>query len=228
MLRTALNEHPGITCHGEIFHVVNHAHSLEQNGVVEHLRKFNLAPHDGFIMHGLVPMEGQPYIQIYKDLWVALQVFHVPVISLRRRDLIRRCASAKIANKHNHWRRDSAADAATQDTCTLTVGELLRDCNHAADSFDEADVMFPEALVVFYEDLVSNWSYELARIQDFLGVVSQPLVPTTRKQDTRGIRQIITNYDDLRSRVRTPVPRWQELFLQAESSTGSTEVPTKS
>jgi hypothetical protein len=63
---------------------------------------------------------------------------------------------------------------------------------------------------LYYEDLVANTEKEIQDVQQFLGVESLPLTPYTKKQEKRPLKEIITNYDELKEKFEdTP---WQTFF----------------
>ena len=226
MLKSALDSHSKLNCQGELFHPTPHDFSMRRLGAVGHLESFKLGPLDGFVVHGFVPTEGQPYIGIYEDLWQVLRVFHVPMIIVQRQDQIRRAASAKIAQSRRTWRRTPKCPT-TEETCTLDVEEFLRALNNVYSCDRLSKQWYPWAHMVQYETLTREWPVEVAKIQQYLGVGVERLVPRIEKQDPRPIADIITNYPRLREQLlKTQRPDIIELVRVADEGV-DTAVPTK-
>ncbi len=222
MLRTALDTHSRLTCHGELFHATVYGHALQRLGAVGHLESFELEPLDGFVAHGIVPSEGQPFIQIYEDLWQALRVFHVPIVALRRRDQIRRLASQMLAGRHRQWFR-APNQPPTYEAIKIHPEQLVRNFHGTQANDLLTEKWYPWAHVVHYEDLVTDWPVEVRKIQQYLDVPVESLVPTIAKQDNRPIREIVENFDELKQKLGHQLPT---LFQIAEEGAGRADVPT--
>lgn len=197
LMRSSLDNHPELECRDEIFHQKLYKEDVQQ-GVMHVLKKWITAPNVGFVVHDYT-YGMQPYaVPIYENLWRLITLWTPPMIHLHRRDVLRMAASREIASRTQCWNQDAATDPRENPAVTLraeAVQSVYADVQRFAQRTQE---MFTWGYTVYYEDLVFNFDAEMIKIQQHLPVIEIVTVqPKTRKLDTRPIREIISNYEQL-------------------------------
>lgn len=143
-----------------------------------------------------------PYLRDMKDL---------RIIHIKRRNLLKTFLSEQRAWKTGSW-VDTSGRESNQASVTLDHDECLRQFTTMRDQERKFDDFFENCLKiqVIYEDLAGDYVHEMERVQNFLGVTSETLKPSTFKQRKQPLSQAISNYDELKEAFKnTP---WAEFF----------------
>lgn len=226
MVRTALNSHPELFCHDEIFNPgcfsIDDINNRGPSGNVQH---FLNSPNVGCVIHANTRRERFEGSAVQHLAWdyIASNLDKYQVLVLSRRDWLRRAASVAVARQTHRWQQMQDKERLESLPSVEIYPDFLEwqfRCQQA--SLLDTEQRFPEAPVYWYEDLVDNWKSEITGMQRFLGVEPMDLKPKTVKQDTRPIQEIISNYATLR-RVFTG-SEWEPLFVLAEGNTEHKEV----
>lgn len=90
------------------------------------------------------------------------------------------------------WKATRQALSLSPDEC----GAFFREIEETSSSFDRTFGDHP-LLPVYYEDLVAQRGRVLDGVQSFLGLQTQRLAPTTRRQNPEPLSDLIANYDEL-------------------------------
>lgn len=216
MLRTALNSHPAITCHNEIFNTDIHSADTIRRVGPTHLYEKHTGDREGFVVHNYSTEEKFDSAKLTQGLWTVLQERQPTLIALDRRDLLRRCFSVYQAIQTNRWhvwnsqkgRHPLATPSPTPDQVTWQLRMSLA-------QREQRQTLFPHAHLFIYEDLVQNWDDRTRTIQELIGVKVKKLRPKTQKQDQRPITDMVKNYAQLKDHfLATPYERW---FTLAEA-----------
>jgi LPS sulfotransferase NodH len=137
----------------------------------------------------------------------------IHVIHVKRRNLLKTFVSHKVAWLTGTWKQTSES-AQTVPSVALTFEECEVEFRTATAQEAAFDARFGKhpLLNVVYEDLVKNFTPEMARIQDFLGVEQLVLRPTTVQQGKRPLAEQVVNYYELKERFQhTP---WAHFFTE--------------
>jgi len=67
-----------------------------------------------------------------------------------------------------------------------------------------------DIIEIYYEDLVQNLQNETNKLLNFLGVENKPLSSVLIKQNTRNIKEILLNYEDLKEKFANS--KWSVFF----------------
>lgn len=199
MLRTALDSHSKIRCHGELFSD-KYAPQIESLGITRYLQSHKLATTDGLVLSA-GPTSGNVIIQAaIKQLLASAETLAIPMLAIQRRDLLRMVVSDIIARTtgvyhvYLHEKQNR-----TSHRLVLTPPQLCRAVDNARRAFDATSVLYPWAKVVMYEDIVRDWEDQLNDIFDYIGVSHELIGAMTRRQETRSIQDIVHNYAELKS-----------------------------
>lgn len=217
MLATALGSHSKIKNYGELFHMGHHGYQLKRLGAVGWIKSQQMGLHDGFLVHGVVPGDKR-LREVYEELWSGIKAFQPPMVILERENILARYASQQLAEKTRIWRRDHDGPAPTM-TVELDPNAATTSYLQLKQNFAAAAQEFPWAYRVSYEQLVRRWDRHLRNIQAMLGLAIEDCKPTTKKQDSRPIQEIVSNYDEFKAAL-VDKPAWQELFTIAEAGKG--------
>ena len=84
----------------------------------------------------------------------------------------------------------------------LEYSECLDTFQKTREWEEKYDIYFDshQKINVVYENLVKNYSVVIKQIQDFLGAKNEPLLPSTKKQNTKALSKSISNYWELKKR----------------------------
>lgn len=224
LVRTALRSHPSLAVFNELYNRsqdrVDWSHlgfrsneddmHLREAAPVEFLERRVFRP----MWPGLRAVGFKLFYDHVPDdspLWRALERQPLRVIHLKRRDLLEAYASLTVAEKTGEWIRPIHREAVTPPTqIELEYESCLAYFGQAVAWREEFDRRFPQALEVFYEDLVTDFDGQMHDIQCYLGVRPRRLQPTTRKQNRRPLQTLIANYRELQAGFRGS--RWEHLF----------------
>lgn len=227
MLCTMLNAHPEILCHHEIFNPAGIHLALDhrdgQFGLgcvaerdrhpVEFVRKV-FAHRCGRNAVGFKINRGQNEIAFHH----VLHDSNVKKIILRRRNRVKTFVSELIAERTGQWESYEFSDFSPSNTAVeVDVMALCAYLKQMDDYYLQIENLLDATgqrnLAVAYEDLRSP--EEQRRILDYLGVSTSvaALIPATRKRNRPDLRSLVSNFDELRSGLRS-----HELISQLEST----------
>lgn len=212
MLRSALGAHENLVCLSEVFNPHWYP-DPPYNGDVDtpavlHREIWGDYPDRvhaaGFCVH----RSGAP-LGRHQDLFAVLdEINGLKVISLRRRNLLRRYLSYRI------MREDKGRPPIPK---SLTVDELTQEFMAREAELAAYDRRFGDALLpVVYEDLVADFSKEIQRIQHFLKVRACQLHPVTKPNLSRPLSALIKNIEYLSRRFEAT--RWGWFFEEPASA----------
>jgi hypothetical protein len=217
MLKAMLNEHPQITCFGEIFNPAYGKGYLKwvtksflRRLSHKYLRDYSIETYLNDICKiqttgdtqavgykVMYPGQFERYPN-FRDYW---KFNKFKIIRLTRYNLLRRYLSSKIANKESRW--SSSNYRGRQITIQLDLDDLKRSIN-CLESIDcQIDSLAQEFqyLNVSHEQIVSNRKSSLRNIFEFLGVdidQTEKIEPRTVKQNPGKLNMLIENYDEVR------------------------------
>lgn len=209
MTKSALDSHPQLTCHGEVFGNTFQEGILTGISAEETYRR-HTGPGQGFVFHGYsTTRRGQrPEID---GLRRVIDRERPVVFVLARRDLLRRATSLEIAKKSD-WARKCPIQSIPR--IEIEPRQLAWDIDQALAERATARQWYPGAHYLWYEDLVAHWDERIREIQRAIGVTEVLLIRPRREKTgpTAPIRKIITNYDTLQAEFAgTEYERWFEL-----------------
>lgn len=147
-----------------------------------------------------------------KTLWPFLKnQTDLGIIHLKRNNALKVLLSEKRAFETDRWTNTTGIEEENFSTA-LEFEECRRVFLRNEEEKKHFDRYFEghRKLDVIYEDFVADWTREMERIQDFLGVPHETVRPSTYKQSNQRLSEIIANYFELKERFRsTP---WQGFF----------------
>lgn len=217
MLRSALDQHPDIICHGPIFTDKN-KDELAKGDPQRLLLAKNLRPTDGFVM-GAGPPRGDDVVRLaVSEMWGYVASQSMAVVAIQRRDILRMVVSDAI-QRTGRPRTVKLSDKPnkTKQTLLIRPEQLLRAAAAAQQVADITASQFPWAKVVYYEDMLANWNTKIDEILSYIGATRMYLGAMTRRQEVRKIRKIVQNYEELKTELYGSRP---ELFDIAEHTDG--------
>lgn len=94
--------------------------------------------------------------------------------------------------KEPAWKASRRAIELPENECREFFAKDAVDTIHYAELFKGHDVH-----TLYYEDLVDQYDKTVGTAQTFLGLEPQSVTPTTRKQNSEPLRELIANYDEL-------------------------------
>lgn len=226
MLAAMLRQHSQIISFGELFHpqkiLFNHREYNDESKPLLLIR--NCYP-----IHFLDHLIFSAYSENIKA--VGFKVFHshleripflpvwgwlnsnedIKVIFLTRRNLLNTYTSVEKARKTGIY---GIKDTSDRDITNVTlsydrlVRQFKRHCKRNTEALDR--LRRHQLFQITYEEIISDYNYNLRSIQNFLEVDFEPLKPLHKKQEVRPLSEVITNYDELRYRFINT--EWINLF----------------
>ncbi len=145
----------------------------------------------------------------------------IGIISMRRRDLIRLSISRITARRlHEHsgrWNLDDRTSAAP--TRPIGVNEFIESIEHCDRTVRELDGFVNgldvPRLDLEYAEILADPASTLERVQRFLGISSQPLQSTVRKNTDEDLHRAVPNLAELLGAIGTT--RWSSLLNEFDS-----------
>lgn len=211
MIRTTLRNHPGIVAHTELFNPdflkdePFDANTSEDIILNEHIF-CDYPPHVetvGFIIH----RSGTPWGD-WPKLWnMLIEDKDIFVISLRRRNLLRRYLSYQVMRTFK---------GAPPSPLTFDPEVLKSDFEYQQKEIDLFDQRFSEhpLIKVYYEDLCENYRHTVKSVLKFLKVKSRKLWPDIEGRPIRKLEEAIANYEELK--VYFQETEWAPFFNERE------------
>jgi len=205
-LRSLLNEHPDIKCHGEIF---NRELYPEPGHVEQRLIQYWKGPLTGMIAHAYIGWRGE------RDcVWRAKSGFaglfptlplDTKIVCIQRWNLFRRHVSHLLAQASNEWtvmtgsdNAEARAEAARTQTIRVDVVKLRLDVDVTRAILATLGLQFVNTHLVTYEQLRANTEEHIRRIYEHLGADPDACKHVKAKtmvlNADRPIREIVTNY----------------------------------
>jgi LPS sulfotransferase NodH len=200
LLISLLNSHPHIHAEGEIFA------KLRRRNCKEVLAKaFAKQPWyinaKGFKIFYYHPLDDRSC-----NIWDELQSLDdLYIIHLKRRNILRTLLSRKIARAQDVWAvssdRQHSNLCKAQVSVSFTLDELNKGFKQTREWEEVGDKMFRNhpALSIDYEELVNDRTNTFRKVTEFLGVEYTQPKADLKKQNTKSMRETITNYDELKS-----------------------------
>jgi LPS sulfotransferase NodH len=140
----------------------------------------------------------------WADAWPCLiQRRDQHVVYLTRRDRLAQYASMLVAEHtgvYHPYDNDPLYRPENRPKITIDPQQFLDWTRQRDDLFAERrrQLAGKPSLDLDYETLTGQWARAIARVQDFLGVDQLPLEQGKRKQETRPLSEVVSNYDELR------------------------------
>jgi len=232
MLASALRSHTQIVAYGELFNNADHHRILWEHPEyipyrpLDRARKFRERDPRKFVekfvfrrypLHvaavGFKLFYYHAQEKSWESLWPLLRgMSGLKVIHITRKNMLRSLLSLKIAFTTREWSRRANGGAVVASPIELEYAECLNTFQKTREWEEKYDIYFDKhnKINVIYEDLVKNYSMEMKRIQDFLGVKYELLHPSTSKQNNQALSKAISNYWDLKERFENSP--WTEFF----------------
>lgn len=207
MLITALDQHPDLSCLGEVFNPNHPAGAHGMTSTQQVLEACWPGPNYGFAMHCYIARKGgasgfQPPQKPFRDVWD-----HLPPIAkavcIRRRNLLARHVSHVKANETKIW--FGSRKGPNKKAVRVDPVKALRDIAFVQECWRQQDAFFKVKHVVWYEDLVEKFDEVCRGVQAFLGVTTMSIAPTTTKLG-RPLRDDVENFGYLRQALAGKVP----------------------
>jgi hypothetical protein len=187
LLRQSLNLHPDVMCKGELFNLTKRwSKVLVDTSTIVNYGFRSTKAANGFSLH--YHHAQKPYLDCVS------KSKKYPVIRIIRRNLLERYVSQKIAEITGVYRSTVFVDASIK--IKIDLNDMLNNFHKI-----KTDLTFlPENYIdIFYEDLCSNYDFNMGIIFDFLKVPSCIVRPNLCKIESRPMSEVIINYDEVAS-----------------------------
>ena len=132
----------------------------------------------------------------------------LPVIHLKRRNLLATLVSWKLAHQTHRWHQRGQGQRSQGDSVDgeITIDLSYDECRDEFTQTEERQRFYDTAFAkhpfveMYYEDLVADRRGEMARVLKLLNLESYELQSPLRKQSTRTLKDILANFVELRQR----------------------------
>jgi LPS sulfotransferase NodH len=227
MLVSMLDSHPNIKCFGEVFNPASsfgyinwQSNSYKRRIAHKYLRDYNIERYiDSLLSVG--PEDNTQAVGfkvIYPgqfDRWPNLRCYcrenDFKVISLIRKNLIRKYISSKIANFEGVWSTQERREKSV--SIEIDISDLSRFIDRIETIYHLIDSLTVEfrGIQISYEELSSNRESVMIEVLQFLGIEElevQALKAKTAKQNPERLEQVIQNYDEVCSFINKTRYKW--------------------
>jgi len=209
MLRTALNNHPQIVCHSEMFNpdfIISEDYDVSASDhqiLQEEIFKDYADSVDavGFILHRSRARFGD-----WPDLWRKLQADkNIKIILLHRNNLLRRHLS------HQVMRAKKTHKDVIQ---TFSAFELAKEFSAMQQELVDFSERFAahSILKISYEDMCNDYQETIGKVQNYLGLERRDIQPSISKNESMPLSEAISNYAKLKQKFSTTV--WADYFRE--------------
>jgi LPS sulfotransferase NodH len=226
LLRSLLNSHSGVIAFGELFRNDKRI-GWDLPGYFQNKKAISMIQTDpiGFLRNSVFVEYPKRISAVgfklfydhaqsteWKPIWPFLRnQDDLRIIHLKRKNILRRVLSLQRAMSTGRWvsRSQTALDNLP---ITLDYNRCLNVFKETRDSEQRFDKYFENnsRIDVFYEDLSRDYTLEMKRVQEFLGVPCQFVKPSVYRQSSESLSSAILNYHETKERFQnTP---WEEFF----------------
>lgn len=214
MLETSLGAHPEVRLQGEILGSACRAEWKSYGSARRVLDAVAYKRLSGPKAVGFKLFNWHADTNGFGDVYEYLREQRVLVVHLRRGNLLEKYVSLQLARQtgvwYRHRRRESPGPKLEVD-CEEAVEYFERALAAYADHYDQL-VGLP-CVFVLYEELRADFHGAIRRVLSFLGVDTDiRVVPSIVKQETRSMRDIVENYEQLEAALRGT--RWETFLRQ--------------
>jgi hypothetical protein len=153
----------------------------------------------------------------YGGIWDTLSsIDDLHIIHLKRRNILQTLISRKLAGIRDVWFVNSTDWLSGADRNEITVTFSVDELNEGFEQTrrweqDGDDIFRKQPLIsIYYEDLVNHQEHVFRQITEFLGVRYIPPKTNLKKQNTKAMRDTVTNFDELKSAF--VATEWRSFF----------------
>ena len=212
LLQAALRSSPQVAIEGEIFHREKPCSGEDFDLIMANLLR-RYPP--------VVKAVGCKifYGHLAQQEWLQFQALpDFKIIHLMRRNQVKRFLSLQIAQKTDQWRENKPGmkPALEQRQVHIDQRQLLRFIHLSHVWTEQARQRFKdrETLEIYYEELVADFDRVVTEAITFIGATQWDRAKVNlRKQNPEAMRDLILNYDELKSAfAKTP---WRIYFDEA-------------
>ena len=216
MIRSALSQHPQVTCWGEIFIPDNfpkHSWPLDV-APAAHIRNVVLDSGKrrvGFCIQGYP--KGSPVTKHWPDIWKEFKGFRL-IIRLHRRNLFERAVShwfMRVGRLGHAYCQEEVDTICKYPARRIPLWWFRQDFPRTLRDRQIIDRLFPRALHVYYEDFVKDMQGTMTLVQRFLEVEPMVLEPQSMKPPLT-MREQVLNYDQIKQAYAET--RYAEFFTE--------------
>jgi hypothetical protein len=233
MLSTALNRHPNISTYGEVLNRYNvTGRQIPEKTPEEATLRWLLSrrrndPYVGVCIHMNYAMP-KKYLYDYgeflaknidsrKNIWEALANWpNLKVITLYRQDHVAQFVSYVRARRTKQWSVGPSLRPGEKEVAphpfAIDVPHLLRYIKYKVQLEGIALRRFPNAYVVTYEDLCEDFTNQIKRIEQYLGVALKKVNPNTIMVRQMPLWEEVANYNEIAEALaNTPYSKYAPL-----------------
>ena len=220
-----LDSHQSVRVAGELFNP-DHQHISRNHPLPEGLRDMRardpVAYLEAFFTQSLDDSTTHLGFRLFHDharhrpekrIWTALRrMRNLQVIHLQRRNILKNLLSLKLAMRSSEWQRLEGTPPVRYEPLRIEFKEAIAHIRARERSFARGGRIFRrhQRTEIFYEDLERDEEHRLEALLRFLGLPSQPLTSSSRKQNQQPTRELIENHAELEARFHHT--RWHEFF----------------
>ncbi|MBD3322933.1 hypothetical protein GF339_00015 [candidate division KSB3 bacterium] len=211
LLVSLLNSHPNIHAEAEIFLRLN-GRNYQDILTKAFARQPLYVKAKGFKLFYYHPLDDKS-----SGIWNALaSLDDLYVIHLKRRNILRTLISRKIAGIQGVWAVTSTEQHSAADkkdiAVTFTADELLEGFKQTRRWEQAGENIFRNhpLISIDYEDLVDYRELTFYKVTEFLDVRYKQPKTKLKKQNTKSLRETVTNYEELKSAFLET--EWQSFF----------------
>lgn len=210
-LISLLNSHPNIYTEGEILANLNGRNYKDILAKAFGKQPFHVKA-KGFKIFYYHPLDDK-----HGGIWDMLSsIDDLHVIHLKRRNILHTLISRKLAGIRDVWFVKSTDWLSGADrneiTVTFSVDELNEGFEQTRRWEQDGDNIFRKQplISIYYEDLANHREHTFRQITEFLGVRYIPPKTNLKKQNTKAMRDTVTNFDELKSAFAAT--EWRSFF----------------
>jgi LPS sulfotransferase NodH len=195
LLMSLLSSHPNVETHGEYFRRLNGRsyHKMINNIFSSKPQKIKAVGFKMFYDH--------PYDEPNSDLWNYLaNLTDIRILHLKRRNFLKTFVSRKIAGITNEWFAKQNKSIKGNIALTIDPEELYNSYNKYRNLERQRIILFEnhKIMEIVYEEMTMDINDHFCKITKFLEIpFIQPKTDLV-KQNTKKLREIIQNYNELR------------------------------
>ncbi len=222
LLRTSLNSHPQVSCHGEVFKLGRTPYALPDG--YRHYTRAKLPRRINALLCGRSSVRAflremfseadraaigfklmLSHCKSRPDVWDVTKSFQPRVILVTRSNVLKTLVSRRAAASSGVYHISRSLPVKTAVTewsvrpVPLDPRTIIRDLEAISAESSEWRAMIPELphVEVVYEDYVRDQSSWNARLASFLGVPARDLHSDLKKISSDRLREAIANFDEI-------------------------------
>lgn len=135
-----------------------------------------------------------------KEFWGIVANKHEKVICLHRKNKLKQLLSRKVGYLIKSYKVSSPRKT-NPEPVYINPNELDVYARELDQLREYIDAIYNDKIEIEFETMVNDWDTTISKVCSYLRIAQVDLKPVTHKQETRNLKESITNYDEVKNHL---------------------------